>query len=186
MKTNNEIMYRDFEDLVKNIDKDKFHITRQIEYKNNKVVITKWEIFSRDFDVNNPTVLASYKGNTLQDIANFIEYNKNKENRNIEAKIFDKLVSLGLPANGLTIRYWDCLLIKLYNLNRKEFRTMKLCNEVAEEFNTSMYAVERALRYGAKKMENNIIAQYGLPENTKITTTTIINIFSERIFYNEI
>lgn len=186
MKTNSEIKLKEFEDLMKEIDKDKFHITRQIELKDDKVMVTKWEIFNKTFNDINPTVLASYKNNTLQDIVNFIEYNKNLENEKIEVKIFNKLINLGLPVNGLTIRYWDYLLLELYNREEKRYKTTQLYNQIANEFNSTVYAVERVLRYGTEKMKNNIITQYNLPKDIRLTTTTIINLFLERIFYNEI
>lgn len=191
MKKNNEIKVEDFEKLVKKIDTKKYRVCRSFEVKNNVPIISKWEIFNKEFDDDNIAYLASYKGNNLQDIINFIESEKQKQNKdeNVKAKIFDKLVSFGIPINGLGIKYWTYLLSEIYNNQNKyinNVKTMDLYKKIGNEFNSSLYAVERVLRCSTKRMQPNIIKQYNLPSNITLTNSKLINLFINRIFNNEI
>lgn len=74
---------KEFEEVVKNLDKTKYHIGRVLGFgKNGKFEITKWDIFRKDisydeyFSVKNLAVLSSDKGNTLEDIKKLIEEEK--------------------------------------------------------------------------------------------------------------
>ena len=83
---------RKFEELVKKIDKNKYHISRTLEFSEDGPYISEWAIFRKDmsteeyFDPNNLAVLSSANGNTLQDIEEFIR----GENIEGEVKCFGK------------------------------------------------------------------------------------------------
>ena len=71
-----------FEELVKKIDKNKYHINRSIRFDiNNVPYIDDWNIYRKDmtteeyFDSKNLAILSSRKGNTLEDIEKFIKEN---------------------------------------------------------------------------------------------------------------
>lgn len=71
-----------FEELVKKIDKNKYHINRSIRFDiNNVPYIDDWNIYRKDmtteeyFDSKNLAILSSRNGNTLEDIEKFIKEN---------------------------------------------------------------------------------------------------------------
>lgn len=70
----------EFENLVKKLDKNKYHIFRALQFdKNNKPYIAEWSIFRKNmsteeyFSPKNLSVLSSKNGNTLKDIERLIE-----------------------------------------------------------------------------------------------------------------
>ena len=73
---------RKFEELVKKINREKYHVSRTLEISQNGPYISEWAIFRKDmsteeyFDPKNLAVLSSTYGNTLEDIKNFIEGEK--------------------------------------------------------------------------------------------------------------
>ena len=85
---------RKFEELVKHIDKKKYHISRTLEIDIEGRYISDWAIFRKDmsieeyFDPDNLAVLSSAHGNTLEDIEEFIlreerlKYYKNWRKKN--------------------------------------------------------------------------------------------------------
>ena len=75
-----------FEEIVKNLDKNKFHINRTLGFNNEgKMYLEKWSIFRKDmsteeyFSPKNLVILSSEKGHTLEDIAQLIEEESNGE-----------------------------------------------------------------------------------------------------------
>ena len=78
----------EFEDLVKQLDKNKYHICRELGFdRDNTPYIRNWDIFRKDmpldefFDKNNVAVLSSIRGNTIEDIKELIR-KENKSNEN--------------------------------------------------------------------------------------------------------
>lgn len=75
-----------FEELVKKIDKNKYHINRTLEFSADGPYISEWAIFRKDmsieeyFDPSNLAVLSSANGNTLVDIEEFIKKQERGEN----------------------------------------------------------------------------------------------------------
>ena len=73
---------RKFEELVKKINREKYHVSRTLEISQNGPYISEWAIFRKDmsteeyFDPKNLAVLSSAYGNTLEDIEDFIEGEK--------------------------------------------------------------------------------------------------------------
>lgn len=71
-----------FEELVKKINREKYHVSRTLEISQNGPYISEWAIFRKDmsteeyFDPKNLAVLSSAYGNTLEDIEDFIEGEK--------------------------------------------------------------------------------------------------------------
>ena len=72
-----------FEQLVKGLDKNKFHINRTLGFnKNGEMYLDSWSIFRKDmtveeyFDRKNLVVLSSEKGHTLEDIEQLIKEEK--------------------------------------------------------------------------------------------------------------
>lgn len=70
----------EFENLIKKLDKNKYHIFRALQFdKNNKPYIAEWSIFRKNmsteeyFSPKNLSVLSSKNGNTLKDIERLIE-----------------------------------------------------------------------------------------------------------------
>ena len=82
--------FKKFEELVKKIDKNKYHISRTLEFSEDGAYISEWAIFRKDmsieeyFDPNNLAVLSSANGNTLQDIEDFIK--KQERGKNMGGK----------------------------------------------------------------------------------------------------
>ena len=77
----------EFENLVKKLDKDKYHIYRELGFnRDNTPYIRNWDIFRKDmsldefFDKDNVAVLSSIRGNTIEDIKELIR----KENKSNE------------------------------------------------------------------------------------------------------
>ena len=69
-----------FEEIVKKINKDKYHVSRTLRFKEDGTpYIDNWAIFRKDmtteeyFDPKNLAILSSEKGNTIEDIKKFIE-----------------------------------------------------------------------------------------------------------------
>lgn len=72
-----------FENVVKKINKNKYHISRSIRFdKNGKPYISEWYIYRKDmsineyFDSKNKSILSSIYNNTLEDIENLIKEDK--------------------------------------------------------------------------------------------------------------
>lgn len=69
---------RKFEELVKKINREKYHVSRTLEISEDGPYISEWAIFRKDmsleeyFDPKNLAVLSSNKNNTLEDIEEFI------------------------------------------------------------------------------------------------------------------
>lgn len=69
----------EFENIVKRLDKNKFHINRTLNYNNNGEMYLEWSIFRKNmkteeyFSPKNLVVLSSEKGHTLEDIEKLIE-----------------------------------------------------------------------------------------------------------------
>ena len=69
---------RKFEELVKKIDRQKYHVSRTLEFSKDGPYISEWAIFRKDmsleeyFDPSNLAVLSSAHENTLEDIEKFI------------------------------------------------------------------------------------------------------------------
>ena len=71
--------FKEFEEVVKKIDKNKYHVGRSIGFsENGEIYIKKWDIFRKNmseeeyFSSKNLVVLSSEKGNTLDDIKKLI------------------------------------------------------------------------------------------------------------------
>ena len=74
----------EFEEVVKKIDKKKYHVGRTLAFDNNgNMYLEKWDIFRKDmsteeyFDRKNLAVLSSEKQNTLADIEKLIKEDNN-------------------------------------------------------------------------------------------------------------
>lgn len=72
-----------FENVVKKINKNKYHISRSIRFdKNGNPYISEWYIYRKDmsineyFDSKNKSILSSIYNNTLEDIENLIKEDK--------------------------------------------------------------------------------------------------------------
>ena len=71
--------FKEFEDVVKKLDKNKYHVGRILGFVDGKPKITKWDIFRKDmseeefYDPRNLAILSSDKGNTLEDIKKLVE-----------------------------------------------------------------------------------------------------------------
>lgn len=70
----------EFESIVKQLDKKKYHIRRSLKFnENGEPYIDEWSIFRKDmtleeyFDKRNLAVLSSKKGNTIEDIKKLIK-----------------------------------------------------------------------------------------------------------------
>lgn len=70
----------EFENIVKKLDKNKYHINRTLGFNNDgKMYLEKWSIFRKDmtteeyFSPENLVVLSSEKGNTKEDIERLVE-----------------------------------------------------------------------------------------------------------------
>lgn len=103
---------------------------------------------------------------------------------NIKNKIFNELVDLGLPLNGVPFVYWNEL---LYTEYKNEFNTPNIVEKyyyLAEKHNINKAAVERAveraLRRGKDSMKNRIKEKYNI--KTKITNESIVLLFKFNIF----
>ena len=72
--------FKIFEETIKKINKNKYHISRTLRFKEDGTpYIDNWAIFRKDmtteeyFDPKNLAILSSEKGNTIEDIKKFIE-----------------------------------------------------------------------------------------------------------------
>lgn len=186
MEKNNYIELQDFENVTKYIDKKKYNITKMLELKNNKLVVTKWEIFNKKNNSDNVVLLASYKGDDIQSIINLIEKNKLKTITNIDkmdSKISNKLIELGISLNGNSIKYWKYILKRLYEDKKLRLEKISYLYAItAQHFHTTTDAAERCLRYGKDKMKANIMKEYNLPDSSRVSNGTILNFFIENIF----
>lgn len=69
---------REFEELVKKIDKSKYHVGRELTFSPEGFYISNWSIFRKDmpsveyFSKDNTAILSSAKGNTIDDIKEFL------------------------------------------------------------------------------------------------------------------
>lgn len=79
---------KEFEELVKKIDRKKYHVNRSIAFKEDgKAYIDSWNIYRKDmsneeyYSPENLAILSSNYGNTLEDIKKFIEEG-NKDGKN--------------------------------------------------------------------------------------------------------
>ena len=75
----------EFENIVKKLDKNKYHINRTLGFNNDgKMYLEKWSIFRKDmtteeyFSPENLVVLSSEHNNTIEDIEKLIEEEKNE------------------------------------------------------------------------------------------------------------
>lgn len=72
--------FKEFEDLVKKIDRNKYHISRELSFNpTTGMYLSNWSIFRKDmpsteyFSKNNTSVLSSAKGHTIDDIKEFLK-----------------------------------------------------------------------------------------------------------------
>ena len=71
--------FKEFEEVVKKLDKEKYHIGRVVGFVDGTPKITKWDIFRKDmpieeyFSPKNLVILSSDKGHTIEDIKKLIE-----------------------------------------------------------------------------------------------------------------
>lgn len=76
---NTKIGLKEFEELVKKIDRNKYHVGRELSFSPEGAYISNWSIFRRDmpsteyFSKNNTAILSSAKGNTIEDIREFLK-----------------------------------------------------------------------------------------------------------------
>lgn len=74
--------FKEFEEVVKKLDKNKYQIIRMLGFANGKPQIEKWKIFRKNLseeEYNNPKnlkILSSDNGNTIEDIKKLIEEDK--------------------------------------------------------------------------------------------------------------
>ena len=75
----NTIDLKEFEELVKNIDRNKYHVSRELSFSpTTGMYLSNWSIFRKDmpsveyFSANNTAILSSAKGNTIEDIKEFL------------------------------------------------------------------------------------------------------------------
>lgn len=74
----NNIDLKEFENLVKKIDKNKYHISRELGFGPTGLYLSNWSIFNKDmpsaeyFSKNNTSILSSAKGHTIEDIKEFM------------------------------------------------------------------------------------------------------------------
>lgn len=70
---------KEFEEVVKKLDRNKFHICRVLAFNENGAYLSDWSIFRKDMSTeeywnkNNLAVLSSAKGNTIEDVKKFVE-----------------------------------------------------------------------------------------------------------------
>lgn len=71
--------FKEFEEVVKKLDKNKYHVGRILGFVDGVPKIEKWDIFRKFsdeeeyFSPENLAVLSSDKGNTIEDIKKLIE-----------------------------------------------------------------------------------------------------------------
>jgi len=75
----NKTDLKEFETLVKKIDRNKYHVGRELSFSPAGAYISNWSIFRKDmpsteyFSANNTAILSSAKGNTIEDIKEFMK-----------------------------------------------------------------------------------------------------------------
>ena len=74
-----KINIKEFEELVKKIDRNKYHISRELSFNpTTGMYLSNWSIFRKDmpsteyFSENNTAILSSAKGHTIDDIKEFL------------------------------------------------------------------------------------------------------------------
>ena len=71
--------FKEFEEVVSKLDKEKYHIGRVLGIIDGVPKIIKWEIWRKDmseaeyYDPKNLAILSSDKGHTIEDIKKLIE-----------------------------------------------------------------------------------------------------------------
>ena len=76
---NTKIDVKEFEELVKNIDRTKYHVGRELSFSPEGFYISNWSIFRKDmpsieyFSKDNTAILSSAKGHTIDDIKEFLK-----------------------------------------------------------------------------------------------------------------
>lgn len=74
----NTIDIKEFEELVKKIDRDKYHVSRELSFGSTGLCLSNWSIFNKEmpsteyFSKNNTSILSSAKGHTIEDIKEFL------------------------------------------------------------------------------------------------------------------
>ena len=69
---------KEFEELVKKIDRNKYHVGRELTFSPEGFYISNWSIFRKDmpsteyFSESNTSILSSAKGHTINDIKEFM------------------------------------------------------------------------------------------------------------------
>lgn len=70
---------KEFEELVKKIDRNKYHVGRELTFSPEGFYISNWSIFRKDmpsteyFSEDNTAILSSAKGHTIEDIKEFLK-----------------------------------------------------------------------------------------------------------------
>lgn len=73
--------FKEFEEVVKKLDRNKYHIGRILGIIDGVPKIEKWEIYRKNlseeeyYDPKNLAILSSDKGNTIEDIKKLTEKN---------------------------------------------------------------------------------------------------------------
>lgn len=80
--------FKEFEEIVKQIDKNKYHVGRILGFmKNGELKIIKWNIFRKNmtegeyYDSKNLVILSSERGNTIEDIKKLIQEGSNDDKK---------------------------------------------------------------------------------------------------------
>lgn len=74
----NTIDIKEFEELVKNIDRNKYRVSRELSFSPIGLYLSNWSIFNKEmpsteyFSKNNTSILSSAKGHTIEDIKEFL------------------------------------------------------------------------------------------------------------------
>ena len=106
---------------------------------------------------------------------------KMENNKDIELKIANKLLELGVDISSKGFKYWVCLLSKVYENPYEKLHTIKLYKYVANIFNDNEKCTERALRHSTENIKESIKNKYNI---SKLTNTSFINLFIVK-FFNE-
>ena len=75
----NKTDLKEFEELVKRVNRDIYHVSRELSFSPEGAYISNWSIFRKDmpsaeyFSANNTAILSSAKGHTIEDIKKFLE-----------------------------------------------------------------------------------------------------------------
>lgn len=71
--------FKEFEETIKQLDRNKYHIGRTLIIKDGELIIEKWDIFRKGmseeeyYDPKNLAILSSEKGNAIEDIKKLID-----------------------------------------------------------------------------------------------------------------